>query len=101
MPIFFIFYCSIEFYQLFLYKYFFRDVDQLLIDDEVLVQGNKDMTPVKVIDVSSITMQGNNCSSIFLYSLTDRSFNSYVTVFFLQNKIVIWASKQSLRCLHR
>ena len=36
----------------------FRYADQILIGDEVLAQENNAFTPVKVTDISSLTMQG-------------------------------------------
>ena len=35
----------------------FRCADQLEIGDELLVQGNNDFTPAKVINVSNLFMQ--------------------------------------------
>ena len=37
----------------------FRYADQVAIGDEVLVQENDGLTPSKVINVTSSTMQGN------------------------------------------
>ena len=37
----------------------FRYADQVAIGDEVLVQENDDLTPSKIINVTSSTMQGN------------------------------------------
>ena len=39
-------------------KYVFSYADKLSIDDEVLVQGNNELTPAKVINVSSISLRG-------------------------------------------
>ena len=36
--------------------------DQLSVDDEVLVEGNNELIPVKEINVYSVTMQGTNFS---------------------------------------
>ena len=36
--------------------------DQLSIGDEVLVQGNNDLTSAKVINISDLTMQGKYCN---------------------------------------
>ena len=38
----------------------FRYADQVLIGDELLVQGNNEMTPAKVINISSFMMQGEH-----------------------------------------
>ena len=40
----------------------YRYADEVLIGDEVLVQQNYELTPVKVTNVSEITLQGNNFS---------------------------------------
>ena len=40
--------------------------DQLSIGDEVLVQGNNDLTPAKVINISDITMQGKYCNLLIV-----------------------------------
>ena len=37
---------------------FFRYADQLEIGDELLMQGINDLTPAKVIHISSLIMQG-------------------------------------------
>ena len=45
----------------------FRYAEQVLIGDEVLVQGKNELAPVKVINVFNLKMQGNHhiltCSS--------------------------------------
>ena len=38
----------------------FRNADQVLIGDEVLVQGNDFLTSAKIISISSIKMQGSH-----------------------------------------
>ena len=39
-------------------KFSFRYADQITIDDEVLIPQNNEVTPTKVISVSSFAMQG-------------------------------------------
>ena len=41
------------------FSVFFRNADQLTIGDELLVQGNNELVPTKVISVSNLIMQGN------------------------------------------
>ena len=36
-----------------------RYVDQISFGDEVLVQGNDNLTPAKITNVSSLLMEGN------------------------------------------
>ena len=43
-----------------IYIIFFRYADQVAIGDEVLVLENDDLTPTKVINVSSFNMQGTH-----------------------------------------
>ena len=43
--------------------FFISNADQLVIGDEVLVQGNNEVKPAKVTNVSSHTMQGNHETS--------------------------------------
>ena len=38
----------------------FRYAEQVLIGDEVLVKGNNELAPAKVINVSELKMQGNH-----------------------------------------
>ena len=45
--------------------YFFRNADQLTIGDELLVQGNNELVPTKVISVSNLIMQGNYVIRLF------------------------------------
>ena len=45
----------------------YRYADQVLVGDEVLVQGNDEVIPAHVINVTSNIMQGN----YFLYCLFD------------------------------
>ena len=48
----------------------YRYADQVLVGDEVLVQGIDNLIPAKVINVSSLNMQGDLCSFIyFAFSL--------------------------------
>ena len=53
-------------------RIFIRYADQLSIGDEVLVQRNEELTPVKVMYVSSLIKQGKHstmffCTMLFLY----------------------------------
>ena len=41
---------------------FFRYADQVSIGNEVLVEGNDELTPAKVINVNSSSMQGDHCT---------------------------------------
>ena len=43
-----------------IYIIFFRYADQVAVGDEVLVLENDDLTPTKVINVSSFNMQGTH-----------------------------------------
>ena len=42
--------------------YIFRYADQVSLDDEVLVNKNDEFIPTRVINVSSLMMQGDHCS---------------------------------------
>ena len=41
---------------------FFRYADQVSIGNEALVEGNDELTPAKVINVNSSSMEGDHCS---------------------------------------
>ena len=41
-------------------KYFFRYAAEISIGNEVLVPGNNELIPVKVINVSTANVQGNS-----------------------------------------
>ena len=47
------------------FSVFFRNADQLTIGDELLVQGNNELVPAKVISVSNLIMQGNYVIRLF------------------------------------
>ena len=39
-------------------SFYFRYADQLTVDDEVLVQGNYDLIPAKVTNISNVMTKG-------------------------------------------
>ena len=65
----------------------FRYADKILIDDEILVQGNNGLTPAKVINVSSIVMQGHYCSCTFFLFVTERMIIYWQTICLLKYKL--------------
>ena len=59
--------------------FFFSNADQVAIGEEVLVQENNELSPVKVINISSHVMQGNFESS-FELAYFSRVFSTCIKV---------------------
>ena len=45
-----------------------RYADQVFVGNEVLIERNDQVMPIKVIDVSSLLLQGNKCTNCLLFT---------------------------------
>ena len=60
-----------------MFSVFFRNAHQLTIGDELLVQGNNEFVPTKVVSVSNLIVQGN-----YVIRLFENDYVDYCIQFF-------------------